>query len=105
MEHPEMRNTAFGAVLAELLEKRGLKVTPYHVGKISEEAGPLGDEVLGRMVSADALRDVGDRPPRGSLAWGLGGLDEVLDLSEPEKDELGFALAFEQRKGELAQGT
>jgi hypothetical protein len=38
MEHPEMGNTAFGEVLAELLEKRGVEVTPFKVGKLAEDA-------------------------------------------------------------------
>jgi len=53
------------------------------------------------MVSADALKpstdsDLGNAP-RGSIAWGLGALDEVLDLSDPEKNALAQGLAFEER--------
>jgi hypothetical protein len=86
-EYPEMRNTALGEVLAELLEKRGLEVTPSQVGKISGEAGLDGAEIINRMVSADALKpstdsDLGNAP-RVSIAWGLGALAEVLDLSDP----------------------
>jgi hypothetical protein len=34
-EHPQLRATIFGQVLAELLEKRGLEVTPFKVGKLA----------------------------------------------------------------------
>ena len=100
-----MQSTAFCEVLAELLEKRGLEVTPSQVGKISEEAGLNGDEVINRMVTVEAGTARQDLAPRDSLAWGLRGLDEVLDLSEPEKSELDLALAFEQRKDEQLKGT
>jgi hypothetical protein len=31
------------------------------------------------------------------IAWGLGALAEVLDLSDPEKNALAQGLAFEER--------
>ncbi len=86
MNHPEMRNTVFGEVLAELLEKRGLEVTPFKVGKLAEEAGLDGWKVINRMASADA-----------EYAGALGGLAEALDLSEPEMMELAQAYTLEQR--------
>jgi hypothetical protein len=86
MEHPEMRNTVFGEVLAELLEARGLEATPFKVGKLAEEAGLDGWKVINRMADADAEH-----------AGSLHGLAQKLDLSEPEKDELAAAYTFERR--------
>ena len=55
MEHPEsLRTTAFGEVLAELLEKREIPVTPFQVGKLAEEAGLDGWAVINRMANPDA---------------------------------------------------
>jgi hypothetical protein len=85
MEHPEMRNTVFGEVLASLLEARGLPVTPFAVGKLAEEAGVDGWQVIGRMADAGA-GDAGD----------LDGLAVALDLSETEKVRLAVAYAFEE---------
>jgi hypothetical protein len=84
-EHPELRATIFGQVLAELLEARGLPVTPFKVGKLAEEAGLDGWKVLGRMTDAGA-EDPGD----------LDGLAAALELSETEKVRLAVAYAFEE---------
>lgn len=90
MNHPEMRNTVFGEVLAELLEARDLPVTPARVGKLAEDAGLDGWKVLGRMADPDA-EDTGH----------LGGLGKALNLSEAEKIALAFAYTFERRAGEV----
>jgi hypothetical protein len=87
-EHPEMRNTVFGEVLASLLEARGLEVSPFKVGKLAEEAGLDGWKVIGRMADA-GVEDAGY----------LDGLAGVLGLSESEKIELAFAYTFERREG------
>lgn len=86
-KHPQMSNTVFGEVLAEQLEKRDLEVTPFKVGKLSEEAGMDGWAVISRMAN-DRKEDVGL----------LTGLAEKLDLSEPEKMELAVAYIFEERR-------
>jgi hypothetical protein len=86
-QHEEMRNTVFGEVLAELLEARGLPVTPFAVGKLAEEAGLDGWKVLGRMV------DTGNEPP-GYLE----GLATTLGLSAAERIELALAYSMEQRR-------
>jgi hypothetical protein len=52
MEHPELRNTPFGEVLAELLEERGLAVTPFKVGILAEECGLDGWKVINKMAGA-----------------------------------------------------
>ncbi len=92
MENPEMRNTRFGEVLAELLEARGLEVTPFQVGKLAEDAGLDGWAVLERMTNPDAENF-------GHLI----GLADALQLTEPEKVKLALAYIFEEREGELAK--
>jgi hypothetical protein len=85
-EHPEMRNTTFGEVLAEFMEARGPEVSPFAVGKLAEDAGVDGWKLINRMA------DAANRGPRD-----LGGLADALGLSEAERDELAFAFAFERR--------
>jgi arginyl-tRNA synthetase len=89
-QHEEMRNTVFGEVLAELLEKRGLEVTPFAVGKLGEQSGLDGWKVIGRMADADA-GDPGD----------LDGLAAALELTRVEMVRLAVAYAFEQRAEEV----
>jgi hypothetical protein len=86
-QHEEMRNTVFGEVLAELLEKRGLEVTPFKVGKLAEEAGLDGRRVLGRMADSGA-EDAGH----------LDGLAAALELTRAERLQLAFAYSMEQRR-------
>jgi hypothetical protein len=93
-EHPELRGTIFGQVLAELLEERGLEVTPFKVGKLAEEAGLDGWKVINRMADA-GQEDAGY----------LGGLAGELGLSEPEKIRLAFAYTFERRVEELRENA
>jgi hypothetical protein len=87
MNHPEMRSTVFGEVLAALLETREIPVTPFRVGKLAEDAGLDGWKVIDRMASTAT----------GNSAGYLNGLAEALDLSEPEMMELAEAYALEQR--------
>jgi hypothetical protein len=87
MNHPEMRNTVFGEVLAELLQQRGLEVTPFKVGKLAEEAGLDGWKVIGRMA------DAGKEPPGY-----LDGLATTLGLSAAERMELALAYSMERRQ-------
>lgn len=93
MEHPELRQTVFGEVFAELLEARDLPVTPARVGKLAEESGLDGWKVINRMADAGA-EDTGH----------LGGLAKALNLSEAEKIELSFAYTFERRAGKVRAG-
>jgi len=86
MDHPEMRNTVFGEVLAGLLEARGWPVTPAKVGLLAEDAGLDGWKVINRMADAAA-----------EYAGPLDGLADALDLAEPEMMELAYAFVFEQR--------
>jgi hypothetical protein len=85
--NPEMRSTVFGQVLARLLEERGLEVTPFRVGKLSEEAGLDGWKVINRMA------DAGKEPPGY-----LDGLATTLGLSAAERIELALAYSLEQRR-------
>jgi hypothetical protein len=84
MNHPELRNTRFGEVLAELLEKRGLEVTPFTVGKLSEEAGLDGWKVINRMAKENA-----------PFVDNLDVLADALELSDREKVMLALAYTFE----------
>ncbi len=86
MDYPEMRNTVFGEVLGEFLEARGFPVTPFKVGKLAEEAGLDGWDLIDRMADPDA-----------DYVSGLGRLTKRLDLSEPEMMELASAFAYERR--------
>jgi hypothetical protein len=67
--------TAFGRVLTELLEERGLEATPETVGW----------PILARMLSTDI-------PYPGSLAP----LAEELDLSVEEMERLAVAFTLER---------
>ncbi len=86
MKHPEMRNTVFGEVLAELLEAREIPVTPATVGLLAEEARMDGWKVINRMASDEA-----------EYSGPYNGLAEALDLTEPEMMELAHAHAYEKR--------
>jgi hypothetical protein len=90
MNHPEMRNTVFGQVLAELLEARGLPVTPFAVGKLAEEAGLDGWRLINRMADA-GVADAGY----------LDGLASDLELTQAEMVRLAVAYAFERRAEEF----
>ena len=85
-EAGQLRNTVFGEVLSELLEARGLPVTPFKVGKLAEQAGMNGWKVINRMA------DVGAEDPGH-----LDGLAAALDLSIAEMVELSHAYSFERR--------
>jgi hypothetical protein len=89
-ERPEMRNTVFGQVLTELLESRGLEVSPFAVGKLGEENGVDGWRLINRMAGADEA-DAGY----------LDGLADALGLSVSEKIQLAFAYSFERRAEEF----
>ncbi len=87
MDYPELKNTVFGEVFAEMLEARGLPVTPFEVGKLAEDAGLNGWKVLDRMASAGA-----------GYAGPLDGLVAALDLTKPETKDLAHAFTFEERR-------
>ena len=92
MNRPEMRNTVFGEVLAELLEARGLEVTPFKVGKLAEDVGLDGWAIINRMASTAS----------GNSAGYLDGLANALDLAEPEKIKLALAYSLEERADQTA---
>ncbi len=87
MDYPELKNTVFGEVLVELLEKRNLPVTPFKVGLLAENAGLDGWKVLDRMAAAGA-----------GYAGPLDGLVVALQLSRPEMRDLAHAFTFEERR-------
>jgi hypothetical protein len=74
-------------VVRRCRRRRALEVTPFAVGKLSEDAGLDGWTVLGRMV------DAGNEPPGY-----LDGLAAALDLSAAERMELALAYSMEQRR-------
>lgn len=90
MKHPEMRNTAFGRVVAELLEAREMPITPFTAGKLAEDAGLDGWEFIDRMADAS----------HGHIGY----LDEFaaeLELTLPEMKRLAHAYTFEERLSPL----
>ena len=89
-EHPELRASVFGEVLAELLEERGIEVSPFQVGKLGEQSGLDGWRLINRMADADA-EDAGH----------LDGLAAALDLTRAEMVRLAFAYSFERRAEEF----
>ena len=80
-----LRFTAFGRVLCELLEERELPVTPFHVGKMVEDAGLDGWKVINRMADAGA-------PDPGYLDV----LVDKLALTKPEMVRLAMAYSYEE---------
>jgi hypothetical protein len=83
-EQAEMlRDTVFGEVLTELLEKRDLPVTPFKVGKLAEDAGLNGWKVINRMASPHV--DAGNLEP----------LADALELDDEETVRLARAYALE----------
>lgn len=86
MKHPEMRNTVFGQVVVELLERRGIEPTPFNAGNIAEEAGLDGWRFINRMVDV-----------RNEFPGGLDGLDVRLDMTEAEMSDLAQVYAYERR--------
>jgi hypothetical protein len=90
MNHPEMRSTVFGEVLASLLEAREIPGTPFTVGKLAEDAGLDGRAVINRMAATAV----------GNSAGYLDGLADALDLSEPEKMRLALAYSLEERRND-----
>ncbi len=78
--------SAFGEVLAKLMEKRGIPPTPGNMFGLAADAGLDPGEFMTRVAgSMDAHA--------GSLA----GLADVLELDTPEKEALAVAYAYEQR--------
>jgi hypothetical protein len=92
MKYAELRQTTFGQVLVELLEARGLPVSPFAVGQLAEDAALDGWKVINRMADAGA-EDAGY----------LDGLADALGLSESEKIQLAYAYSFEQRIGGVVE--
>ncbi len=84
-----LRNTAFGEVVCELLEKRGIEVSPFRCGKTAEEAGLDGWAFINRMADTD-----------NDELYGLSGLEDRLDLEEGEMWDIARAYAYEVRPGE-----
>ncbi len=78
--------SAFGEVLAKLMEKRGIPATPANMFELAAEAGLDPGEFMARVAgSMDA--QVG---PLTALA-------DVLELDTPEKEALAVAYTFERR--------
>ncbi len=88
VDYPELKNTVFDEAFAELLEARGLPVTPFKVGLLAEDAGLDGWAFIDRMASADSR----------SLAHLDLRLADNLDLDKPEMEDLACAFTFEERR-------
>jgi hypothetical protein len=78
--------SAFGEVLAALMEKRGITATPGNMFELATEAG-LDPGVFMARVAGSMDAQVGS----------LTALAEVLELDTPEKEALAVAYTFERR--------
>ena len=86
MEHATIRDTVFGEVLIELLEKRGIEPTPGKIDELAERSAIDGWALIARMSDPDA----------GHLGY-LDALARVLHLSDAERTQLACAFSFERR--------
>ena len=77
--------TVFGSLLVDLMESRGIPVTPEIIGGMAQRSGLKAGKLVGRMQTEGV--DVGP----------LSGLARELDLSESEMMDLALAYAFEMR--------
>ena len=78
--------SAFGEVLAKLMEKRGIPPTPGNMFGLAADAGLDPGEIMARVAgSMDAY------------AGSLTSLADVLELDTPEKEALAVAYTFERR--------
>ncbi len=87
IETTPMQRTAFGRVLSELVEERGIPATPFRVGKLAEDAGLDGWAVINRMASTDRV------------AGNIDPLATALELDELERVRLAMAYAMEKEIG------
>jgi hypothetical protein len=85
-QREQLRGSAFGRVLTELLEERGYTVTPGEIGLLVERVGMDGWRVIDRMADAEA-RYVGRNMKH---------LADKLELDQDERERLARALAFEE---------
>ncbi len=85
METTDTRATAFGRVVAALMEARGIPAEPEEIRALAERAGFDGEDFLARVASGD-----------GPLLGDLGGLDDEMGLSQLERDALAMAYTFEK---------
>jgi hypothetical protein len=85
---PTETQTVFGEVLAELMEERGISVTPEEIVTLGGRAGLDGKELL-----RDVTRGIPGRRARQHLT----GLADELGLTEREKVQLAIAYTLERR--------
>ena len=79
--------SAFGEVLAKLMEKRGIAPTPGNMFELAADAGLDPGEFMTRVAgSMDAH------------AGSLTGLADLLEFDTPEKEALAIAYTYEQRR-------
>jgi hypothetical protein len=82
--------TAFGRVLGEFMEARGLEPTPEEIVALGERSGLDGKELL-----RDVTRGKGARPGRRGRQH-LTGLADELGLTEDQMIRLAVAYVFEE---------
>ncbi len=85
MTQQTIEGTAFGHVLAGLMESRGIPTEPERVAVLAEWSGLEPEGFLARVTGE--VRSYGEE---------LGGLAEVLDLTRREKRLLADAYVFEE---------
>ncbi len=88
-----LRNTAFGRVVCELAEERGIPATPGAIGSLAEQAGLEGWRVINRMAGADMTYK----------GRSLGLLVDALELDGEERRRLALAFTFEEDPAAVAR--
>jgi hypothetical protein len=78
--------SAFGEVLAALMEKRGITPTPGNMFELAAEAGLDPGEFMARVAGS-----------MGAQAGSLTALADLLELDVPEEEALAVAYTFERR--------
>lgn len=78
--------SAFGEVLAELMEKRGITATPGNMFELAADAGLNPGEFMAKVAGSTDTH-----------AGSLTGLADVLELNTPEMEALAVAYTFERR--------
>ena len=87
-----LRNTAFGRVVCELVEARGIAATPDAIGLLAERNELDGWKVINRMAGT-----------YDGYVGCFSSLADALELDGEERRRLALALTFEQDPAAVAR--